>query len=134
MRNGVDVNHIDGMGFTPLHYAIKLGTYDAIEELIKHDVNYQLSAPGVGTPMEYAERLGNQEIVELMKPDLKKFTMRLERKKTPFRAIPTKPVKQPAFTPRPVKKLTLGKALGSTRRGGRLLGKKQKRKTQKRKH
>ncbi len=136
LRNGADVNHIDAMGFTPIHYAIKIGSVDAIEELIQNDINYQLSAPGAGTPMEYAERLGNQEIIKLLKDDLKKFTTRLERKKKPFVPTPTKPIKQTpmTFTPRPVKKLTLGKTFGNTRRGGRRLFRHKKRKTHKRKH
>jgi ankyrin repeat protein len=136
IRNGADVNHIDAMGFTPIHYAIKIGSVDAIEELVQNDINYQLSAPSAGTPMEYAERLGNQEIIKLLKDDLKKYTARLERKKKLFTPIPTVPVKKTpmSFTPRPVKKLTLGKALDNTRRGGRRFLRHKKRKTHKRKH
>jgi hypothetical protein len=86
--------------------------------------------------MEYAKRLGNQEIVQLMEPDLKKFIIRLERKKKAFVPIPTVPVKKTpmSFSPRPVKKLTFSKTLGNTRRGGRRLLHHKKRKTHKRKH
>ena len=132
IRHGADENYIDKMGLTPTHYAIQLGKSDAIEELVKQGIKFDLSAPGLGTPMEYAERLGNKEIIKLLQPEFENFKKRLQRKGTPFVPKPTKPVKQTpmSFTPRPVKKLTLGKAFDNTRRGGR----RRNRKTHKRRN
>ncbi len=111
LASGSNVNRVDKFGSTPLHYAISLNKSDFVRKLLDFGANLYIRVSGLGTPLEYAKRLGNQDVLEILEKEVtKKANLNIARGRKP-------PVVQPAvknrrkyqFTKRAPRKLKGGK-------------------------
>jgi ankyrin repeat protein len=70
VQSGADVNYVDRYGATPLHYAISQRKEKNVKFLIDNGAKPYVAVPGLGTPLDYAIKLGYPEIVELLTKEL----------------------------------------------------------------
>jgi ankyrin repeat protein len=66
---GADVNHIDRFGGTPLHYAISLNNLKWVKLLIKEGARSNVIVRGLGSPLDFAKRMGNPEIIKVVEEE-----------------------------------------------------------------
>eukprot|EP01105_Mastigella_eilhardi_P021432 TRINITY_DN5189_c0_g1_i1.p1 TRINITY_DN5189_c0_g1~~TRINITY_DN5189_c0_g1_i1.p1 ORF type:complete len:612 (+),score=163.52 TRINITY_DN5189_c0_g1_i1:1118-2953(+) len=64
VEHGVDINAINGGGDTPLHIATRLGRITAIQLLLDLGANRAKPNNNHETPVDLAQRSGNQEVLE----------------------------------------------------------------------
>ncbi len=69
LRSGVDVNHIDRFGGTPLHYAISLNSIKWVKLLIEEGAKSNVIVRGLGSPLDFAKRLGNPEMIKIVEEE-----------------------------------------------------------------
>jgi ankyrin repeat protein len=101
LRNGSNPNYVDRFGNTPLHYTISLGKTSFVQILIDYGAKVNVSVQGLGTPLEYAKRMRNPEIIEILQKAIK-------RKNLPVVPVVKKNGKY-TFKKRPPKKVKGGK-------------------------
>lgn len=107
IRSGGDVNHVDKFGMTPLFLAIQLGKKGFVEKLLESGARVNVSVPGLGSVIEYAKRMGNPEIVQMLedakkkkefifaKPAQRKVTKTLNKTKKINYKFNKRPVRKP---------------------------------------
>jgi len=65
-KDGINVNAVDEIGFSPLHYACKRGYRDIIKLLLDKDADVNLISNESITPLHMAVTSGNKEVVKLL--------------------------------------------------------------------
>lgn len=66
MQPDIDVNRQDQWGFTPLHYAIITRNKDIVLLLTNHGCSSTIESKNGSTPLDIAEKLGYEEIVDIL--------------------------------------------------------------------
>jgi len=72
VRSGADVNYVDKFGMTPIFLAIQLQKKEFVQKLIDNGAKMDVYINKLGSVIEYAKRLGNPEIVEMVEAAKKK--------------------------------------------------------------
>lgn len=65
-KDGVNVNAVDEIGFSPLHYVCKKGYRDIVKLLLDKEADVNLISNQSITPLHMAAVSGNKEIVKLL--------------------------------------------------------------------
>lgn len=65
-KDGIDVNAVDEIGFSPLHYSCKKGYKDIVKLLLEKDADATLISNQSITPLHMAMIPGNKEIVQML--------------------------------------------------------------------
>jgi ankyrin repeat protein len=101
LRSGADVNYIDRFGGTILHYAISLNAIKWVKLLIEEGAKSNVIVRGLGSPLDFAKRLGNSEMIKVVEEEDQKNPLAY------VMAVP-KTMRKPTFTfrRRNVKKAT----------------------------
>jgi len=63
----VDVNGLDGNGWTALHFAAGANAVEAVQVLARHGAELSIEANNGYTPLQWAIRLSNEEVVDALK-------------------------------------------------------------------
>ena len=63
---GVDPNHLNEFGETPLNYAVAAQAKRVVAYLLSRGANIELPAPPAWTPLMYAAAVGNFEVLNLL--------------------------------------------------------------------
>lgn len=62
LKDGIDIESLNGLNLTPLIYAIRKGNVDIIDVILRHGANLESRDPNGSTPLNIAARCGNTEI------------------------------------------------------------------------
>ena len=65
-KDGIDVNAVDEIGFSPLHYSCKKGFRDIVKLLLDKDADVNTLSNESITPLHMAMIPGNREIVKML--------------------------------------------------------------------